>query len=76
MPDYGSSQKPKQVTRKKPDKKVVVINVPQLRSAVHILQMDVICKDEQTFVRKHHVLILRLWAALAGSQRPRPRCKR
>ena len=43
--------------------KVVVINVLHLRFAVYMLQMDVICKDEQTFVRKRHVLILRPWAA-------------
>jgi hypothetical protein len=67
LPDVGSSQKPEHVASKKTDINVVVINVLHLRSAVHILQMDVICKDEQTFVRKHHVRILGPWAAFADS---------
>jgi hypothetical protein len=40
---------------------VVVINVLHLTFAVHMLQMDITCKDEQIFVRTNTFYILRYW---------------
>jgi len=45
----------------------LMISSQRLWPLDHEAGLDVRCKDEQTFVRKHHVLILEPWAAFAGS---------